>query len=121
MARPLGSDVITILKPVSVTDVVDNSRQLTWVSPTELEVRQCSVQPFLPSDKLQFEITSERDYARATWVVFAPSTAVTRALKPHDRIKFEDRVYEVYGEVGSWRRFNGSPHHVQIILQTREG
>ena len=121
MPRRLGHDTITILKPAVEVDADDNSQYLDYGNPTEIEVRFCSVQPFLPADKLQFEITADRDYARATWVVFAPSTEDTRAIEPRDRIEFQGRVYEVFGEVGAWRRFNGANHHVQIILQTREG
>lgn len=119
MGRPLGKDTIYIQRSTRTTDTVDNTQYDTFSA--EIEVKFCSVQPFLPADKLQFEITAEREYARATWVVFAPSTADTRALRPRDRVRFGSRVYEVYGEVGSWRRMNGMNHHVQIILQTREG
>lgn len=121
MGRPLGNDTIYIQTPTLVVDDADNTTYYDFEDPTEVEVPFCSVQPFKPSDKLQFEITAERDYARATWRVYAPPTAEVMALEPHDRIRFDGRVYEVYGEVGLWRRLNGVRHHVQIILQTREG
>ena len=121
MPTPLGHDTITVLKPTITTDTVDNAQMIDFDSPTEVVVAGCSVQPFLPADKLQYENTSERDFARATWVVYAPHNAVTLAIAPRDRISFLGRVYEVYGEVGAWRRRSGQPHHVQIILMTREG
>lgn len=121
MPRPLGRDTITILKPTITIDPVDNTELIDFTTPTEIVVPFCFVQPFLPADKLQFEITSDRDYSRATWVAFAPSTPDTREIEPHDRIEFDGDTYEVFGKVGAWRRFNGSNHHVQIILQTREG
>lgn len=121
MPRPLGNDTITILKPTFVTDTVDNTGYWDFSNPTEITVENCSVQPFLPSDKLQFEITSERDYSRATWRLYAPSTSDTRNIDPHDRISFEGVEYEVFGRVGTWRRFSGANHHVQIILQRRTG
>lgn len=121
MPRPLGNDTITLLQPELDTDSVDGGTVFDWDNATETEIDGCSVQPFLPADKLQFEITSDRDYARATWVVFAPSNSTTRGIRPHDRILFLEREYEVFGEIGAWRRLDGSTHHVQIILQTREG
>lgn len=121
MVRPLGSDTITILKPDIQTDTTDNTLYFDWSSPTEIEVEGCSFQPFLPSDKLQFEDSGDRDFARSTWRIYAPYTLPVLAISKHDRIRFQDQEYEVFGLTGSWRRFNGAGHHVQIIVQLREG
>lgn len=121
MPRPLGNDTITILKPTLITDAVDNTSYWDFSNPTEITVENCSVQPFLPADKLAYEETRERDYSRSIWVVYAPSTEDTRGILPHDRVRFLGEVYEVFGEVGAWRRFHAKPHHVQIMLQRREG
>lgn len=119
MFRRLGNDTIYIQRATTNTDTVDNTQYYTFGD--EIEVKYCSVQPFLPSDKLQYEVTAERDYARSTWRVYAPPTDDILALRPRDRVRFETRVYEVFGEVGAWRDRSGTRHHAQIILQTREG
>lgn len=121
MARPLGNETITILKPVETVDTVDNTTYFSWTTPTEVEVSGCSFQPFLPSDKLQYEETRDRDFSRSTWRVYAPYTADVLAIQPHDRIRHLGQVYEVFGHTGSWRHLSGVGHHVQIIVQLREG
>ena len=119
--RPLGQETITIVKPTVTVDTVDNTTYLDWDNVTTVDVKKCSFQPFLPSDKLQFEETRDRDYARSTWRIYAPYVDSVLALKPHDRIRHLGLEYEVYGHIGTWRDMRGNPHHVQIIVQQREG
>ena len=118
---PLGNDTITLLKPTATTDTRDNTLYWSFTSPTEVVVNGCSVQPFLPSDKLQFEVTIDRDYSRSTWRVYAPPTTDVMAVKAHDRISFAGDEYEVFGNPGTWRNRHGVLHHVQIIIQVRLG
>lgn len=119
--RPLGNDTVTILKPDVVVDSVDNTTYFDFDNATEIVVEECSIQPFLLAAQLQFEVTGERDYARTTWRLYAPTTDDTLAIEPHDRIRFDGQDYEIYGIGGSWRRLMGTSHHMQFVLQQRRG
>lgn len=122
MGRSLGRDTVTLITPAVQTDPVDNT---TWydygVAATRTDIKNCSVQPFLLAEKLQFEITAERTFARSTLRVFAPSTALTRNIQPNDRVIFDGLTYEVFGHVGRWSNIGSQPDHVAFIIMLREG
>lgn len=118
----LGNDTITVRKPTVVTDTRDNTTVKHFNPPlTETPQQGCSVQPFLPATKLQFEVIAERLYSKSTWRVYAPSTTLTRGIEPEDEIEFLGVVYAVFGHVGEWRDQAGRPDHVEFIIEKREG
>lgn len=119
--RPLGGDTVTLVIPDTVVDTRDNSTHYDFTTPTLVAVAGCNVQPFLIAEKLQEEITVERDFARTTWRVWAPAIPEVLALQPHDRIQFQGDEYEVFGFVGSWRKLSGATHHAQFIIELRQG
>lgn len=119
MARDLGNETITLLVATETIDPIGNATILDYT--TQVVVRKCFVEPFLIAEKLQEEITVERDFARSTWRVWAPPKAEVRNLQPHDRVLWDDREYEVFGFEGTWKRFNGQLHHCQFIIQLRAG
>lgn len=119
--RDLGNDTITLKVPTEVLNTRDNSTYIDHDNTTLVVVPKCNVQPFLIAEKLQEEVTVERDYARTTWRVWAPSTPEVLALQKHDRVEFEGVEYEVYGFLGSWRRLTGANHHTQFIMELRSG
>lgn len=120
--RALGSETITILKPTVTTDSRDNTEILSFSPPAaSIEVKGCNVQPFLISAVLQQEVTGERDYARATWRVWAPAEDEVLELDPHDRILFKGLEYELFGFPYPWSHLNGAVRHVQFVMQIRQG
>lgn len=122
MIRPLGGDTITILKPTTAVDSRDNTTYLTFSPPSaSIAVSGCMVEPFLLSEKLQFEDTRERDYARTTWRVWAPATADVLSIDRHDRLIYDGQEYEIFGYVGVWKYLSGNTRHVQFIIQLRLG
>lgn len=121
VVRALGNDTITLVKPTIIVDPVDNTEVISFDTTTEIVVRRCMIEPFLLSEKLQEEITGERDFVRSTWRVWAPATADVLALSHHDRIIHQGQEYEVFGHLGVWRDFAGRNHHVQFIIELREG
>lgn len=121
MVRPLGSDTITLLIPDESIDIDGNATIIDFDSPTRIDVPRCNVQPFLLAEKLQEEITVERDFARTTWRVWAPAIPAVRALQPHDRVEYDGVEYEVFGFEGTWKRLNGALHHCQFIIELRSG
>lgn len=121
MPRPLGNITVTVVTPTQTVNTRDNTTEIGFASPTLTSVTGCMMEPFLMADKLQFEVTGERDYSKSTWRIWAPGVAVILALRPHDRIRILGVEYEVFGHEGTWYNFDGSIHHCQFIVQVREG
>lgn len=118
----LGGDTIIVRKPTIVNDTMDNTTVRHFNPPaSQTPQRGCSVQPFLPATKLQFEIIAERLFSKSTWRVYAPSTTLTRGIAPDDEIEFGGVVYAVFGHVGHWRDQAGRHDHVEFIMELREG
>lgn len=113
----LGPDTITILNAELVADVRDNTEYRDWANAEETVVTGCFLQPFLLSTKLQYEYTQDREYTTTFFQLFAPYGA---PLGAHSRVEFDGLTYEVQGNPGKWRDFEGS-HHMEAVLKLREG
>jgi len=116
--RPLGSDTFTIVRAPLVTDPVDGSQYRDWDHPTQTVVTQANIQPFPMAEKLNFEDNRDREYSRTAVRVYAPPG--TR-VEPTDRILFDGKTYDIFGQDGPWRRFSGQERVVQFIARIREG
>jgi len=118
MVRPLGADTFTIQRAPLVVDPRDGSKYRDWNNPTEISVRDANVQPFPMAEKLNYEENKDREFSRTAIRIWAPSG--TR-FEPEDRIVYLGETYEVFGHQGTWHRFSGLEHHVQVIARIREG
>lgn len=118
MPRPLGSDTITILRAPLATDPRDGTQYRDWNNATSTTVHRCNVQPFPLAEKLNFEFNLDREFSRTAIRIYAPPGT---DFLPEDRILFNGTSYDIFGSKGDWRRFSGSPHHVQVIARQLEG
>lgn len=118
MARRLGKDSFIIRRADLVTNPRDNTEYRDWNNATETLIENAQVQPFLLSEKLNFEITKEREFARQGQRFFAPAGTDIRHT---DRIIYRGDEYEVFGELAVWTNFKGQDDHVAFIARIREG
>jgi hypothetical protein len=118
MPRRLGQDEFIIRRAPLVTNPRDNTEYRDWDNATDTLVIYAQVQPFLLSEKLNFEITKEREFVRAGMRFFAP---VGTDIRHTDRVIYLDDEYEVFGLDAPWTNFRGRLDHVAFIARRREG
>lgn len=118
MARFLGKDTFVVRRAPLVTNPRDNTQYRDWDNATDTLVTNAQVQPFLLSEKLNFEITKEREFARTGIRFFAPADT---DVQHTDRIIYRGEQYDVLGHDGDWTNFRGKVDHVAFIARRREG
>ncbi len=120
MARRLrlGSDTFTIIRAELVENPEDGTFWRDWDNATEIVVKDAQVQPFRLAEKLNFEISREREFARTAIRFFAPPGTVVHST---DRIRYRGEIYEVFGHDGNWIDFRGREDHVAFIGRRQEG
>lgn len=116
--RPLGNDTIQIKRAPLVVEPAGNEQYRDWANATLTTVSHCNLQPFLPSDRLQYEVNAEREFSRAVWRLYCPPGT---DLLPSDRVIYAGEEYEVVSEAARWRRLGGQERYVGVILQRRIG
>lgn len=114
----LGSETFEILRAPLVVDPVDGSSYRDWNNPVHITVVDANIQPFMMAEKLNFEETRDREFARTALRFYCPPGTRVEAT---DRIFYNGETYEVFGHDGVWHRFSGAEHHVQFIGQRKEG
>lgn len=117
--RPLGHDTITIRVPTIVIDPDDGTHEYTFADGAT--VRNCNIQPFILSNKLQSEVTLEREHTTTFFRAWLPVSAVTLAINYTYRIRFKGVEYEVHAVPGEWRHFSGKQNHISFMLRLRIG
>lgn len=118
-SRPLGNDTITILVPTVVIDERDNTQYLEYSD--GVTVRNCSLQPFLMTEKFQEEYTTERESTRTFYRVFVPVTPETLEIDETYQVRFNGDVYEVHALPGEWRSLTGRLDHIAFLVKRRVG
>lgn len=118
-SRPLGNDTITILVPTVTVDTRDNTEYLTYTDGAT--IRNCSLQPFLMTEKFQEEYTTERESTRTFFRVFCPVLPEILEIDQTYQIRYADEVYEVHAIPGEWRALSGRPDHIAFLLKRRVG
>lgn len=118
MARSLGKDEFIIRRAPLVVNPRDNTEYRDWDNATDTLVVNAQVQPFLLSEKLNYEITKEREFARQGQRFFAPAGT---DVEYTDRIIYREEEYEVFGVNAVWTNFRGQVDHVAFIARIREG
>lgn len=118
-SRPLGNDTITILVPTVVIDERDNTEYLEYSDGAT--VRNCSLQPFLMTEKFQEEYTTERESTRTFFRIFVPVNDDTLAINETYQIRFDGDIYEVHALPGEWRALNGRKDHIAFLVKRRIG
>lgn len=114
----LGNDTFTILRAPLVEDPRDGSKRRDWDNAEEIIVKYAMVQPFRLAEKLNFEISREREFARTAIRFFAPPGTVVHST---DRVMYRGDEYEVFGHDGNWVDFTGKEDHVAFIGRRQEG
>lgn len=117
---PLGNDSYTIVRAPLVADARDGTLYRDWANATEILVNGAKVNPFQLAEKLQFEITAEREYSRTGMKFFGPPDEVSLP-EATDRILYKEKVYTVFGQPVMWTDFEGNDDHVEFVGQLREG
>lgn len=118
-SRPLGKDTIVILVPTVTVDTRDNTEYLVYTDGAT--VGDCSLQPFLMTEKFQEEYTTERESTRTFFRVFVPVLPETSAMDETYRIRFDGDVYEVHAIPGEWRSLGGRADHIAFLIKRRVG
>lgn len=115
---PLGSDSFTIVRAELVEDPSDGSKYRDWDNATEIEVTEAKVNPFKLAEKLNYEATAGREFARTGLKFFAPAGTV---VEETDRIIYRGETFTVFGHPQEWTDFDGVPSHVEFVCQIRSG
>lgn len=117
-SRKLGHDTLVLVRAPLTTDTRDNSEYRDWDNATRTDIVDCMVQPFPMAEKIAYERTIDREFARTAFRVWCPAgTDVTSS----DKIEYEGKTYEVFGGSGTWKDHRGVPHHSQFIMRLKEG
>lgn len=115
---PLGNQVFHVVRAPLAVDARSGSQYRDWDNAVTTPVIWSLITPFELAEKLSFEDTKEREYARINMKVYAPpGTDVVHT----DKIVYLGDVYEVLGHIGRWPTFDGQEHHVEFVIQRKEG
>jgi len=114
----LGNDSFIRKRAPLVQNPRDNTWYRDWDNATELLITNCMVQPFRLSEKLNFEITVEREFSRTVMRFFCPADT---DIESTDRIIYLGKEYTVFGHLGQWFNFRGELNHVAFLARRREG
>lgn len=117
---PLGNDTYTILRAPLVVDARDNTSYRDWDNAVEIVVTGAKVNPFQLAEKLNFEINSEREYARTGMKFFGPPNE-DELPESTDRILFRDQEWSVFGVPLMWTDFEGELDHIEFVAQLKVG
>lgn len=116
--RPLGREIITILRAPLVTSTRDNSQSRDWNNAVQIVIRNCNVQSFIMSEKLEAEETKEREAIRELIKVWAPAGSDVLYT---DRFLWRGDEYEVHGRIGRWDHIMGPENHRDFLGRRRLG
>lgn len=116
--KPLGRDTFIIRRAELVWSESAAAFYRDWDNSVDIVVEDAQVQPFRLAEKLNFEITKEREFSRTAMRFFAPADI---DVDPNDKIIYRDQEYEVFGHLGVWTGFRGTADHVAFLARRREG
>jgi hypothetical protein len=116
--RPLGQQSFIRRRAPLVTNPRDNTAYRDWDNAVDTVITNCSIQPYRLSEKLNFEITVEREFSRTSMRFFCPPET---DIESTDRILYDGHEYDVLGHEGAWFDLHGNRHHVAFIGRRREG
>lgn len=116
--KPLGLNVIYIIRAPLVKDTRDNSFYRDWSNATETEIRNCMVEPYPMAEKLNLEENREREFVQSAVRMFVPpETDVVYT----DRVRFDDELFQVLGHPFTWFDFRAKRVWKAVIAQFRAG
>lgn len=108
----LAKQTITIVRP-SFADDGHGNAEPDWSDTTEVDSPGWSVQPSSTNERLD-----HRDAVYAVLRAFGPPGADVR---PTDRVRLSDGVYEVVGTPLRWSSPTGAVDHTELQLERWEG
>jgi len=115
----VGNETITLLRAPLVKD----TRSGQWIrdraNPQQIPVPGCSVQPFPLAEKLNVEVSDNREFIRSSVRVYAP--AESEYPEPTDWFLYRGREYEIFGFTSEWVDLEGNLDHLAYIGRIREG
>lgn len=115
----IGSESITLLRAPLVKDARSGQMIRDWSSAVEYPITGCSVQPFPLSEKLNVEVSDNREFIRSSVRVYAPPDSILP--EPTDRFLYRGREYELFGFTSEWVDLEGALDHLAYIGRIREG
>lgn len=114
----LGAETIKVLSAKLVVDPFDNSKSRDWAQPIRTTVKNCSVQPFIASEKYAAEFETEREHVRQMLRVWVPSGT---NVEYTDRVEYRGTTYDVIGIQSVWNQLNGTENHRVVLMRERLG
>ena len=114
----LGKNTIIIIRATLITDSRDNTLYRDWDNTTQTVVKNCMVEPFPMAEKLNFEDSRDREFARSACRFYLPRDT---DIVYTDRILFDTFEWQVLGHPGIWYDFKAFRHHKTAIGQIRLG
>lgn len=115
----VGSESITLLRAPLIKDPRSGQFIRDWKNPQQIPVAGCSVQPFPLAEKLNVEVSDNREFIRSSVRVYAPAESVSP--EPTDRFLYRGREYELFGFTSEWVDLEGKLDHLAYIGRIREG
>ncbi len=109
------TDEVVVIRAGTTTDRYGDE-VLDWDAPTEHTVRNCKVNPVAGNEDTG--LLDDRAALTRRWNLAAPPCS---DIKATDRMRWQGDVYEVEGEVLTWRSPLGGVDHLYVQLVRREG
>ena len=115
----IGSDsFIRVRAPIAISERDGISEYRDWDNATETVFTDVMVQPFKMAEKLNFEISFDREYIRTALRFLMNGD---QDILPTDRVLWKDYQLEVFGHPQRWYRFNGQIRYTGFIGRIQEG
>ena len=115
----LGNAVVTLLRAPLVKDTRSGQLVRDWPNAAQYVITGCSVQAFPLAEKLNVEVSDNREFARSSVRVYAP--AGSEVPEPTDRFVYRGREYEIFGFAAEWSDLEERLDHVAYVGRIRRG
>jgi len=115
----IGSDSFIRLRAPMVTSQRDGvSEYRDWDNATQLVVPNVMVQPFKMAEKLNFEVSFNREFVRTAYRFLLEGDF---DILPTDKVIWSGSTMEVFGHKQTWKRFNGYIFYTGFIARISDG
>jgi len=115
----VGTTTVVLIRAPLVPSVRGGQLQRDWDNAVEYVITGCSVQPYALSEKLSVETLDNREHARSSVRVYAPSGS--EMPESTDRARYAGITWEIWAFPDEWRDFEDRRHHIAFSMRHREG
>jgi hypothetical protein len=114
--RNIGGQTVVQKRAPLVTDSSDNTQYRDWAHATLTTVTECSVQPFVLSNRYSIEENSAREFSDTVYRVWAPPSP---AWQHTDRVLIDGVEHEVWAHPVTHYYYDGTPCMQTFLAKLR--